>query len=469
MSTGPIWTRSRIGRSASAADGSSSSARRSGARSWWPGSSTVRRRSGTSPGSSSGASACASWAARSRAGRRATSASTSRPALRARMRSRALLPFVFHELGCLHLELADPLLTRADVERFGFDVRVGHDVRVRRSTRTRMRLFARMESSTRRAIRKAEKCGVTVEEASPEGFAGRVLRPPRRRLRQAAAAPDLRPGARRAADPERASERRPAAAPGARPRRPQHRERDLPGLQPPLVLLGQREPPRAPDPAPQRGHPLVRDALLARARHGRTTTGAAAATTSRSTAATRVETLHFRRLARTRRSASRATSPAPRTTCRGGSSASATSSGSTRRARCTDTPHGPASGRWRACARHESNVRPQPPQGCALSPELRAPCGHSTSVPSRDALAAGVERDQRGAVLDRPAHVAERRSSALGQARAARDAADLALAVEQRRGQRRAPRRGAAGAARDWRGRGARGARSAPGRRSSPS
>ena len=33
------------------------------------------------------------------------------------------------------------------------------------------------------------------------------------------------------------------------------------------------------------------------------------------------------------------------------------------------------------CARHESNVRPQPPQGCALSPELRAPCSHSTSVP----------------------------------------------------------------------------------------
>ena len=26
-----------------------------------------------------------------------------------------------------------------------------------------------------------------------------------------------------------------------------------------------------------------------------------------------------------------------------------------------------------ACARHDSNVRPQPPQGCALSPELRAP------------------------------------------------------------------------------------------------
>src|SRR5439155_13556552 len=26
---------------------------------------------------------------------------------------------------------------------------------------------------------------------------------------------------------------------------------------------------------------------------------------------------------------------------------------------------------WK-CARHDSNMRPQPPQGCALSPELRA-------------------------------------------------------------------------------------------------
>ena len=83
---------------------------------------------------------------------------------------RALLPFVFHELGCLHLELADPLLTRRDVDGLGFEAEVGEtylsDLRVDEDT-----LFSRMDSSTRRAIRKAEKVGLTVEEAAPEGFA----------------------------------------------------------------------------------------------------------------------------------------------------------------------------------------------------------------------------------------------------------------------------------------------------------
>ncbi len=82
----------------------------------------------------------------------------------------ALLPFVFRELRCLHVELSDPQLTRADVERFGFDVRVGttfeSDLAEDEDT-----MFSRMESSTRRAIRKSEKSGVTIEVADPEGFA----------------------------------------------------------------------------------------------------------------------------------------------------------------------------------------------------------------------------------------------------------------------------------------------------------
>ena len=64
----------------------------------------------------------------------------------------ALLPFVFRELRCLHVELSDPQLTRADVERFGFDVRVGttfeSDLAEDEDT-----MFSRIESSTRRAIR----------------------------------------------------------------------------------------------------------------------------------------------------------------------------------------------------------------------------------------------------------------------------------------------------------------------------
>src|SRR6476659_9587816 len=56
-----------------------------------------------------------------------------------------LLPFVFHELGCLHLELADPLLTRGDVERFGFDVRAGTTF-VSALDDDEEALFARMQS-----------------------------------------------------------------------------------------------------------------------------------------------------------------------------------------------------------------------------------------------------------------------------------------------------------------------------------
>lgn len=82
----------------------------------------------------------------------------------------ALLPFAFDQLGCLHLELADPRLTRADVRGLPFQTQVGttfvSDLRVDEDA-----LFATMDSSTRRAIRKAAKNGVVVEEAAAAGFA----------------------------------------------------------------------------------------------------------------------------------------------------------------------------------------------------------------------------------------------------------------------------------------------------------
>ena len=249
LSIGPVWTRSRTGRSASAADGSSSSAQsQRGELVRGP----ARRRRGDGRvlhrDASCAASACASWAARSPAGRRR------RPRLQPRARrraggrgARALLPFVFHELGCLHLELADPLLTRADVE----PLRLRRPRRPRRScpiprraTRTRSSRACRARRGA--AVRKSEKCGVTIEEAAPEGFADEYYEPPRRRLRQAASCGRRTVRARverliRNVHPSgdllllRARDRR----------RPEHRDRDLPGLQPPLVLLGQREPPRA--------------------------------------------------------------------------------------------------------------------------------------------------------------------------------------------------------------------------------
>ncbi len=82
----------------------------------------------------------------------------------------ALLPFVFGELGCFHLELADPLLRREDVARFGFATQVGttfiSDLKLGEEV-----LLSQMTGPARTAIRKAAKNGVMVEEASAEGFA----------------------------------------------------------------------------------------------------------------------------------------------------------------------------------------------------------------------------------------------------------------------------------------------------------
>ncbi len=83
---------------------------------------------------------------------------------------RALLPFVFDDLGCLHLELSDPLISRSDVRPLGFEADLGTTY-ISDLCEDTTTLFGRMDSSARRAIRKAEKSGVTIEEASEIGFA----------------------------------------------------------------------------------------------------------------------------------------------------------------------------------------------------------------------------------------------------------------------------------------------------------
>lgn len=83
----------------------------------------------------------------------------------------ALLPFVFHDLKCHHLEIADPYLDREDMLKLGFQVRKGQTFRSD-LTLTEDELFANMDSACRRCIRKAAKSSVTIEEASGDGFAG---------------------------------------------------------------------------------------------------------------------------------------------------------------------------------------------------------------------------------------------------------------------------------------------------------
>jgi hypothetical protein len=82
----------------------------------------------------------------------------------------ALLPFAFENLGCMHLELRDSQLTVDEVDGLGFDYSPKMvfevDLRV-----PEQELFARLTSACRGAIRKAEKVGVTIEEATDLEFA----------------------------------------------------------------------------------------------------------------------------------------------------------------------------------------------------------------------------------------------------------------------------------------------------------
>lgn len=87
----------------------------------------------------------------------------------------ALIPFVFEELGCIHLELADPYLHPNDIQKFKFTSHIKNTY-VSDLTQAEETLFAQMHSACRRCIRKAEKIGTCIEEASPIGFAEEYFR-----------------------------------------------------------------------------------------------------------------------------------------------------------------------------------------------------------------------------------------------------------------------------------------------------
>jgi predicted N-acyltransferase len=84
---------------------------------------------------------------------------------------KALREFAFRELGCLHVEVTDRMLTPADGEQMRMDPQFFFSYESD-LTRTEEQLFADMTSQCRGCIRKAEKCGLRIEEAEPnEGFA----------------------------------------------------------------------------------------------------------------------------------------------------------------------------------------------------------------------------------------------------------------------------------------------------------
>ena len=86
------------------------------------------------------------------------------PGVSRREATEALLEFAFGPLGCAHLELKDIGLDLADVEGLGFDRTDWHGLRVDLG-KPEEEVFASFKSACRTAIRKAEKAGVTVEEA----------------------------------------------------------------------------------------------------------------------------------------------------------------------------------------------------------------------------------------------------------------------------------------------------------------
>jgi hypothetical protein len=77
----------------------------------------------------------------------------------------ALLPFAFSTLGCLHLEVKDRWLTLDDADGLGFDVTRYNTFELDLS-RSEEELWARFTSACRRAVRKSEKEGLLVEEAT---------------------------------------------------------------------------------------------------------------------------------------------------------------------------------------------------------------------------------------------------------------------------------------------------------------
>ncbi len=84
--------------------------------------------------------------------------------------ARALLEFAFQDLRCVHVELMDRRLRFEDVDGLGFENPGGINFEID-LTQSEDALFADMSSACRRCIRKANKSGVVIEEASDLGFA----------------------------------------------------------------------------------------------------------------------------------------------------------------------------------------------------------------------------------------------------------------------------------------------------------
>lgn len=82
----------------------------------------------------------------------------------------ALCEYAFGKLGCVHLEMMERNLTLKDLQDIDVDYRMLHGFEIDLS-RHENELFSQMTSACRRCIRKAQKEGVSIEEAQDPEFA----------------------------------------------------------------------------------------------------------------------------------------------------------------------------------------------------------------------------------------------------------------------------------------------------------
>lgn len=82
----------------------------------------------------------------------------------------AVFRFAFEELNCVHVEIMDRNISLDDVKDLGMELRTFKGFEIDLAV-SECRIFANMTSACRRCIRRAEKCGVVVEEASDQAFA----------------------------------------------------------------------------------------------------------------------------------------------------------------------------------------------------------------------------------------------------------------------------------------------------------
>jgi GNAT acetyltransferase-like protein len=93
-----------------------------------------------------------------------------KPGVSRRLALQALETFAWDDLRVLHLEISDPEFTTEDGANLGFASEFYASYRTDLS-KSEDELFGAMDSACRRCIRKAEKSGVTIEEAHDLGFA----------------------------------------------------------------------------------------------------------------------------------------------------------------------------------------------------------------------------------------------------------------------------------------------------------